>query len=782
MSYSFGVPADGGGGGGDVSQEELDAVAAAALQKVANLADLEDAAEAKTNLALVKADVGLGNVDNTSDANKPVSSATQTALNLKAPIASPTFTGTVAGVTKGMVGLGNVDNTADSAKPVSTATQTALDLKAPLARPEIFANVVDYGATPGGVVDCSAAFQAAIDDMKVVGGTVLVPSGDWLINTTLNLSNIHPTYPPETRPSLTLRGNGKNDTVLLGGETGFGFMELVGSNRLTVEGMTLKAGTGLQYAILAGRTTGDGNAGAHRFSDITIHGAYSVAALFAMSSEGCRYDDIIAYITDGCAVVLARDLRGWSGAAAKYTPLSATTILSGGNGVISMRRCNLVTVGPDDTDVPLTIEYVQTFIGDSIYTLSTGAPLIVVDKGCHHAAFRGLHQEWASDWPGATEPYGIYAKNTASGAAPLAARLSIESSSVYAVYGEDGVTFRDFEFRSSGWRGTKTYQFDVDLAVNNRISYHPGGVDTHEVAAPAYRQRTGNPNPLASSFATTYTTAQTNTPYVIPVGAKVLTVRAQAGGAGGGSGRRGAASTLRCGGGGGGAGAYSGEWHFSVPELTAAGVTTLYVTVGGGGTGGAAQTADDTDGNPGTGGGFSAVQTAAVGGSAANSLLRVGASGGGAGGTAVGGTGGTGGTGRFSGPAGAAASGSGTAGLTPGAVSSAPGGGGSGGGLTAANAQAAGGGGGVALSHFPVGTSGGTAGGGAGVAGGNPPAVIGHGHGGGGGGSNLTGAGGAGGAGGYGAGGGGGGASVNGSASGAGGAGGVGFVQFVALF
>lgn len=42
---------------------------------------------------LTKGDVGLGNVDNTSDANKPVSSATQTALNLKADLASPAFTG-----------------------------------------------------------------------------------------------------------------------------------------------------------------------------------------------------------------------------------------------------------------------------------------------------------------------------------------------------------------------------------------------------------------------------------------------------------------------------------------------------------------------------------------------------------------------------------------------------------------------------------------------------------------------------------------------------------------
>ena len=32
---------------------------------------------------LSKSDVGLGNCDNTSDANKPVSSATQTALNAK---------------------------------------------------------------------------------------------------------------------------------------------------------------------------------------------------------------------------------------------------------------------------------------------------------------------------------------------------------------------------------------------------------------------------------------------------------------------------------------------------------------------------------------------------------------------------------------------------------------------------------------------------------------------------------------------------------------------------
>lgn len=39
--------------------------------------------------------VGLGSVDNTSDAAKPVSTATQTALNLKANLSGATFTGSI---------------------------------------------------------------------------------------------------------------------------------------------------------------------------------------------------------------------------------------------------------------------------------------------------------------------------------------------------------------------------------------------------------------------------------------------------------------------------------------------------------------------------------------------------------------------------------------------------------------------------------------------------------------------------------------------------------------
>jgi hypothetical protein len=49
----------------------------------------------KTLLSLVKGDVGLANVDNTSDTNKPVSTAQQTALNLKANLSGATFSGNI---------------------------------------------------------------------------------------------------------------------------------------------------------------------------------------------------------------------------------------------------------------------------------------------------------------------------------------------------------------------------------------------------------------------------------------------------------------------------------------------------------------------------------------------------------------------------------------------------------------------------------------------------------------------------------------------------------------
>lgn len=125
------------------------------LQRKAGAWTNRTPAQLKTDLALAKGDVGLGNVDNTADTAKPVSTAQQTALDLKAPLASPAFTGTPTGITKTHVGLGSVDNTADTAKPVSTAQQTALDARmvwadgstSTNARPTTSSKVIWVGGT-----------------------------------------------------------------------------------------------------------------------------------------------------------------------------------------------------------------------------------------------------------------------------------------------------------------------------------------------------------------------------------------------------------------------------------------------------------------------------------------------------------------------------------------------------------------------------------------------------------------------------------------------------------
>lgn len=91
---------------------------------------------------IVKGDVGLGNVDNTSDANKPVSTAQQTALDLKANLASPTFTGTPTLPTGT---IATTQSASDNTTKVATTAfvTTADNLKANLASPT-FTGVVTH--------------------------------------------------------------------------------------------------------------------------------------------------------------------------------------------------------------------------------------------------------------------------------------------------------------------------------------------------------------------------------------------------------------------------------------------------------------------------------------------------------------------------------------------------------------------------------------------------------------------------------------------------------------
>jgi hypothetical protein len=133
------------------------AVATADVADVAiSTAKIADAAVTTAKIAddsITSAKIVAGTIVN-SDINAAAEietskiSGLDTALGLKAPLASPTFTGTVSGITKTMVGLGSADNTTDLLKPISTATQTALDLKSPLASPTFTGTVTTGHVLP----------------------------------------------------------------------------------------------------------------------------------------------------------------------------------------------------------------------------------------------------------------------------------------------------------------------------------------------------------------------------------------------------------------------------------------------------------------------------------------------------------------------------------------------------------------------------------------------------------------------------------------------------------
>lgn len=101
-----------------------------------------------TDTEIGQLDGVTGNIQIQLDAKLSSASAAST----YAPLVSPSFSGTVSGITKSMVGLGSVDNTSDANKPVSTATQTALDLKADLSAPTFTGTVVLPSTTSIGTV------------------------------------------------------------------------------------------------------------------------------------------------------------------------------------------------------------------------------------------------------------------------------------------------------------------------------------------------------------------------------------------------------------------------------------------------------------------------------------------------------------------------------------------------------------------------------------------------------------------------------------------------------
>jgi hypothetical protein len=253
-------------------------------------------------------------------------STVTTALGTKAPIESPTFTGTVAGITKSMVGLGNVDNTSDASKPVSTATQTALDLKSNLVSPTFTTpNIgVATGTSFNSITALSSTSPASI-------GTATVGTS----STVARADHVHPTT------GLGLTASGLNQFAattssqlagVISDETGSG--ALVFGTSPTISSPTITGTTTIDAIADASTTTasrGAGYMGVPQSAAATT-GAYTIVAADAgehIYSTGTRTITIPANGSVAFPVGTAITFIAATGATVTIAITSDTLLLAG---------------------------------------------------------------------------------------------------------------------------------------------------------------------------------------------------------------------------------------------------------------------------------------------------------------------------------------------------------------------------------------------------------------------------------------------------------------------
>ncbi len=256
-------------------------------------------AQFKTALGLVKADVGLGSVDNTADSAKPVSTAQQTALDLKANLASPTFTGTVTvptptnatdastkayvdAVAQGLSVKASVRLATAAALPTNTylagvititatgvltvdGVAVALNDRLLVQNEATGANNGIYLCTTAGAVGVAAVLTRATDSnpgAKILGGFVFTEAGT--VNAAAGFVNTNTSAPTLGTTAITYtQFSGAGEITAGAGLTKTGnTLDVVGTaNRIVVSADAVDVGTNVYVAGGTDVAVADGGTG-----------------------------------------------------------------------------------------------------------------------------------------------------------------------------------------------------------------------------------------------------------------------------------------------------------------------------------------------------------------------------------------------------------------------------------------------------------------------------------------------------------------------------------------
>jgi len=324
-----------------------------------------------TPTGITKSDVDLGNVDNTSDASKPVSTATQTALDLKANLSGATFTGAVSGTSLTLSG----DLTVNGTTTTINSTEITVDDKN-LTLGSV-ATPTDAGADGGGITlkgatDKTLNWVDATDSWTSSENFDLASGKTYKINGT-NLSAVSETLTNKTidgaNNTLTVRiandvsGLGTGVATFLGtpssanlasavtDETGTG--ALVFANTPTLVTPELGAATGTSIAFpdaLAGSATATAGTSATTI-DTWSATTYSAAKYFVQMKKNNDIEVIEMLVAvDGNNNVYVTE---YGNVVSNETLGTTDAVYSGGNVLLQ------VTAAAANTSVKVSKTYIE---------------------------------------------------------------------------------------------------------------------------------------------------------------------------------------------------------------------------------------------------------------------------------------------------------------------------------------------------------------------------------------------------------------------------------------
>lgn len=154
-----------------------------------------------------------------------------------------------------------------------------------------FINALDYGATGNGTTDDTVALQAAIAAAISLKQPLYIPGGTYKTTAELTILNTYGV-------GLDVYGAGDGTTIIKAFHIGRSILSMIGAVNCSLNHITLQGDTTTfpKIGLLLGRSSA-ASAGWHTFNKIMITGAFSLAGVYNIASEGNGWYDLFLILS-----------------------------------------------------------------------------------------------------------------------------------------------------------------------------------------------------------------------------------------------------------------------------------------------------------------------------------------------------------------------------------------------------------------------------------------------------------------------------------------------------